>query len=189
LLAKSDSSNALRRHHKLINQKTLKCRSISHLKVHSALTKWNMGELGQKKIGQMKNETISARLEYFEQILRTLEQRANPKMDPPNWMAQMAENSPIPSQFMAEHQPKGIFPANRRIQRERKAAAAVQQLIGRRQIQSFAIPSSVDLHRMRVREMAWGWGYSTYSIFIRRYSPHAQNWPKLLVHWNKEGEI
>ena len=63
-----------------------------------------------------------------------------------------------PSQYMADHQPRGIFPATRRIQQQRKTAAAIKQLVGNNKKvlkkfearKSFALPSWVNLTEMGV---------------------------------------
>lgn len=62
-----------------------------------------------------------------------------------------------PSQYMADHQPRGIFPATRRVQQQRKTAAAIKQLVGNNKWgkkfearKSFALPSWVNLTEMRV---------------------------------------
>jgi hypothetical protein len=69
-------------------------------------------------------------------------------------------------------QPRGIFPTSRRLQQERKAAAAVQQLIARRQPQSFALPSSLDLQRLR----ASADNFIVDKFFFYSYWPLDLNW-------------
>uniref|UniRef100_A0A1I8B107 Uncharacterized protein n=1 Tax=Meloidogyne hapla TaxID=6305 RepID=A0A1I8B107_MELHA len=60
---------------------------------------------------------------------------------------------------MADHQPKGIFPATRKVQQQRKTAAAIKQLVGNNNNsvfkkfearKSFALPSWVNLTEMGI---------------------------------------
>jgi hypothetical protein len=97
------------------------------------------------------------RLDYLERLLNALKQRMAPQMPMPAWMRRLAERAGRPSQFMADHQPKGIFPASRQIQQERKVAAAVQQLIGHKLSRAHALPEDLDLRRLRVSAVGESW--------------------------------
>ncbi|CAK5083811.1 unnamed protein product [Meloidogyne enterolobii] len=73
-------------------------------------------------------------------------------------MSTFSQNFPNrPSQYMADHQPKGIFPATRRVQQQRKTAAAIKQIVGNNKVldkfgarKSFALPSWVNLTEMGI---------------------------------------
>ncbi|KAF7630956.1 hypothetical protein Mgra_00008786 [Meloidogyne graminicola] len=91
------------------------------------------------------------------EITKNLE---NERRHPPEWMTQFSNNLNYPhrpSQYMADHQPRGIFPATRRVQQQRKTAAAIKQLVGNNKWgkkfearKSFALPSWVNLTEMRI---------------------------------------
>ena len=156
-LLQAEAGMALRRQHQLINRKTLQCRSAVHISSATSSSKTKPATMVERKkatVAPIGSIPLSSdRLDYLEQLLRVLEQRESQQQSSPSkaptWMARLAARAGRPSQFMADHQPRGIFPTSRRLQQERKAAAAVQQLIARRQPQSFALPSSLDLQRLR----------------------------------------